>query len=111
MKPTTPILFVLAFLVALSISGCTAGGQTSSSAQETEPPPPQPTGGTFAAVPLLGELTRTVVYDDIWERPQLSKRDRSLITIAALQALYRDSYEGISTARSRMVSRRRRSKR
>ncbi len=94
MKPTTPILFFLAFLVALSVSGCTAGGQTSSSAQETEPPTPQPTGGIFAAVPLLGELTRTVVYDDVWERPQLSKRDRSLVTIAALQALYRDQLRG-----------------
>ena len=28
-------------------------------------------------------------YGDVWERPGLSKRDRSLITVAALTALYR----------------------
>ena len=39
--------------------------------------------------PRLIELTETLVYPDIWERPGLSKRDRSLITVAALMALYR----------------------
>jgi 4-carboxymuconolactone decarboxylase len=39
--------------------------------------------------PKLIELTETLVYPDIWERPGLSKRDRSLITLAALTALYR----------------------
>ena len=44
----------------------------------------------YAGSPYLGELRTSVVYDDIWERSQLSKRDRSLITIAVLQALVRD---------------------
>ena len=35
-------------------------------------------------VPKVHDLIETVVYGDIWERPQLSKRDRSLITIACL---------------------------
>jgi 4-carboxymuconolactone decarboxylase len=39
--------------------------------------------------PKLIELTETLVYPDIWERPGLSKRDRSLVTLAALTALYR----------------------
>ena len=39
--------------------------------------------------PKLIELTETLVYPDIWERPGLSKRDRSLITVAALTAMYR----------------------
>ena len=39
--------------------------------------------------PKLAELTDGVLYGDIWERPQLSKRDRSLITVAALIALNR----------------------
>jgi 4-carboxymuconolactone decarboxylase len=43
--------------------------------------------GDFA--PKLAELTDTVLYGDIWERPGLSKRDRSLITVATLVALYR----------------------
>jgi 4-carboxymuconolactone decarboxylase len=43
--------------------------------------------GDFA--PRLAELTDDLVLGDIWERPGLSKRDRSLITVAALTALYR----------------------
>src|SRR5256885_971538 len=43
--------------------------------------------GNFA--PKLVELTDRVLFDDIWERKDLSKRDRSLITVAALVALNR----------------------
>ena len=39
--------------------------------------------------PHLADLTIKVLYGDVWERPGLSKRDRSLITVAALTALYR----------------------
>jgi 4-carboxymuconolactone decarboxylase len=39
--------------------------------------------------PKLIEMTETVVYGDVWERPGLSKRDRSLITVAALIAMCR----------------------
>jgi 4-carboxymuconolactone decarboxylase len=39
--------------------------------------------------PKLAELTDDVIFGDIWERPGLSKRDRSLITVAALIALNR----------------------
>lgn len=39
--------------------------------------------------PKLTELTDDVLYADVWERPQLSKRDRSLITVAALVAMNR----------------------
>ena len=45
---------------------------------------PQKTLGDFA--PKLIELTDDVLFADVWERPQLSKRDRSLITCAALVA-------------------------
>ena len=34
--------------------------------------------------PKLVELTDRVLFDDVWERNELSKRDRSLITVAAL---------------------------
>jgi 4-carboxymuconolactone decarboxylase len=40
--------------------------------------------GDFA--PKLVELTDQVLFADVWERPELSKRDRSLITCAALIA-------------------------
>ena len=39
--------------------------------------------------PKLMELTDEVLFGDIWERPGLSKRDRSLITVATLVASYR----------------------
>src|SRR6516165_4172468 len=43
--------------------------------------------GNFS--PKLVELTDRVLFGDVWERPELSKRDRSLITVAALVALNR----------------------
>ena len=39
--------------------------------------------------PRLAELSAAVLFGDVWERPGLSKRDRSLITVATLIALYR----------------------
>jgi 4-carboxymuconolactone decarboxylase len=39
--------------------------------------------------PKFAELTDKVLFEDIWERKELSKRDRSLITVAAQVALNR----------------------
>ena len=39
--------------------------------------------------PKLAELTDEVLLGDVWARPGLSPRDRSLITVAALVALNR----------------------
>lgn len=39
--------------------------------------------------PALADYTDKVLFGDVWERPGLSKRDRSLITVATLVALYR----------------------
>jgi 4-carboxymuconolactone decarboxylase len=39
--------------------------------------------------PALGEYTDKVLFGDVWKRPGLSPRDRSLITVATLVALYR----------------------
>lgn len=43
--------------------------------------------GGFA--PKLVDLTDKVLFGDMWERTELSKRDRSLVTVAALVALNR----------------------
>ena len=51
--------------------------------------PPAPLDALGAIAPKLRELTDTVLFGDVWERPELSKRDRSLITIGVLTALYR----------------------
>lgn len=37
--------------------------------------------------PKLAELSEQVLFGDVWERPELSKRDRSLITCAALVSM------------------------
>lgn len=47
-------------------------------------------GASFSDVaPKLAELSRELLFGDIWERPQLGKRDRHIIVVAALTALYR----------------------
>ena len=40
--------------------------------------------GDFA--PKLAELTDDVLFADVWNRPDLSARDRSLVTVAVLAA-------------------------
>lgn len=42
-----------------------------------------------AVVPGLHDYTDRILYNEVWERPGLSRRERSLITIAALVAMYR----------------------
>ena len=41
-------------------------------------------------VPKVIDLSEKVLFGDVWERSQLSKRDRSLITCATLIALGRE---------------------
>ncbi len=53
----------------------------------TKQSPAQAALGDIA--PKLAELTDNVLFGDVWDRPGLSKRDRSLITVAALIALNR----------------------
>jgi 4-carboxymuconolactone decarboxylase len=54
-----------------------------------KPPSTEARDRLRAVAPKLIDLTEKVVFGDVWERPGLSKRDRSLITVAALVALYR----------------------
>jgi 4-carboxymuconolactone decarboxylase len=51
-----------------------------------------PTGARQAfghVAPRFAEITDEVLFGDVWRRPGLSPRDRSLITVASLIALYR----------------------
>jgi 4-carboxymuconolactone decarboxylase len=43
----------------------------------------------YELIPQLGRLRDEVLFGDVWEQPELSKRDRSLVTVAVLTALYR----------------------
>ena len=73
-----------------------AGASTASHAQTPIPAQPAPATQPSRAQQLMGdiapkmaELTDNVLFGDIWERPGLSKRDRSLVTVSALIALNR----------------------
>lgn len=54
---------------------------------DREPSTMEKAYGDFA--PKIVELTDKVLFGDIWERSGLSKRDRSLATVAALVAMNR----------------------
>src|SRR3982751_3447680 len=53
----------------------------------TEPTAARKVFGDVA--PALAEITDEILFGDVWERPGLSPRDRSLITVASLVSLYR----------------------
>jgi 4-carboxymuconolactone decarboxylase len=58
---------------------------TSAMAQDSTPKP-----GPYADIaPALDDITQQVLFGQVWERPGLSKRDRSLATVATLIAQYR----------------------
>ena len=53
-------------------------------------PTPNVRDNIRATAPKLIQLTEEVIYGDMWEREELSKRDRSLITLSALIAMGRE---------------------
>tara|TARA_Y100000588_G_scaffold368460_1_gene436391 strand:- start:98 stop:820 length:723 start_codon:yes stop_codon:yes gene_type:complete len=67
--------------------GLSLGDLPRSPAQSTATTPSS-LSDAYAAVPRLGALRNSLLYGDIWERPLLSKRDRSLMTVAVNQAMY-----------------------
>ncbi len=67
-------------------SGAAAGARSGAGASG-QPTPAQRLIGDFA--PKLVELTDNVLFGDVWARPELSQRDRSLVTVSALIAMNR----------------------
>ena len=53
-------------------------------------PTPNVRDNIRATAPKLLQLTEEVIYGDMWERDELSNRDRSLITLSALIATGRE---------------------
>ncbi|MCV9939321.1 carboxymuconolactone decarboxylase family protein [Boseaceae bacterium BT-24-1] len=51
--------------------------------------------------PKLAELTDEVLFGDVWARPGLSQRDRSLVTVSALIAMNRPDQLRSHIARAR----------
>jgi len=64
-----------------------------------QPTPAQRLMGDVA--PKLAQLTDDVLFGDVWARPQLSPRDRSLVTISALIAMNRPDQLRSHLARAR----------
>lgn len=80
------VVLVASSLPALAQAQGAASGDLAS-ADANEQSPAHQFMGDIA--PKLADLTQHVLSEDMWERPNLSKRDRSLITISALIALNR----------------------
>ena len=81
---------MLAFVAGIISTGglpTTAHAQTAAGTGGEQPSRAQQLMGDIN--PKLAELTDGVLFGDVWERPGLAKRDRSLITVAALIALNR----------------------
>lgn len=96
---------------ALTVAGLLLAAESLSStpalAQTTPPPSAAAPNQTRAQqlmgdiAPKLADLTDNVLFGDIWERPGLSKRDRSLVTVSALIALNRPDQLRSHLARAR----------
>ena len=68
---------------------CCLPAQAAAATSPAKPPATRAQQLMGDIAPKMAELTDNVLYADIWERPQLSKRDRSLITVSALVAMNR----------------------
>jgi len=73
---------------ALQVLSATLLLAANAAAQATPAPAGGGGGGAMAGSPYLGKILREDLYADVWERPGLAPRDRSLITIAITQSLY-----------------------
>lgn len=80
---TSTILIAATMLSSGLPSKATAADQPSSNLESAKSRTQQLMGG------IAPKLADDVLYADIWERPELSKRDRSLVTVSALIALNR----------------------
>lgn len=79
-------------IACLGVMAIPASAQGQAPAASNSAPPKQQSRaqqlmGDIA--PKMAELTDNVLFGDIWERPGLAKRDRSLVTVSALIAMNR----------------------
>ena len=90
-----PVAGFLTLSTVMLMGGTPAHAQGST---VTPPAPPAPATNAQPSraqqlmgdiAPKLAHLTDTVLFGDVWTRPQLSRRDRSLVTVSALIAMNR----------------------
>jgi 4-carboxymuconolactone decarboxylase len=83
--------------------GATASPSNRRAAVDGAPSAAQRLMGDIA--PGLAQLTDIVLYGDVWARPGLSRRDRSLVTVSALIAMNRPDQLRSHLARQHGVTR------
>jgi 4-carboxymuconolactone decarboxylase len=76
-----------------------AHAQTATAPAAAQPTPAQRMFGDIN--PKLADLTDNVLFGDVWARPGLSPRDRSLVTVSALIAMNRPDQLRSHLARAR----------
>ena len=76
---------MLAGLASAPVHAQVSAAPAPAGAGNVQPTPAQKLIGNFA--PKLVELTDNVLFGDVWARPELSPRDRSLVTVSALIAM------------------------
>lgn len=79
MKPTTVLLMAL-------ISASVVAAQGTQDQTKVGVKPPSPPNALSKVSPALEAYTRNSLFGDLWKRPGLSRRDRCLVTLAALVA-------------------------
>ena len=70
-----------------AVRGQATPAAAAGAAADSQPSAAQRIMGDIA--PKLAELTDSVLFGDVWARPGLSQRDRSLVTVSALIAMNR----------------------
>ena len=67
---------------------------------------PAPRKSPFGDIaPALGKYTDDVLFGDVWKRPQLSPRDRSLVTVSSSwRNTGSTNYRSTSNSRCRTAS-------
>jgi 4-carboxymuconolactone decarboxylase len=69
-------------LLAAAVMSCALASASPSHAQGS---PPRPEAGALQTVsPALERYEQETVFGNLWRRPDLSTRDRSIVTLAAL---------------------------
>ena len=90
MRKAVPAILAAAPLLAGSLAQPAHAQPQPAQTQSAPTPVPSRAQQLMGDVdPKLADLTDAVLYGDVWERKDLSKRDRSLVTVAALIVLNR----------------------
>ena len=98
------LLAALALLIPASTEEQVVDANRSAEQQQAVSPPPaagRPSGPVQQRIaPGLATLTDEVLFGDVWRRPELSPRDRSLVTVSVLIATGKTAQLGAHLSRA-----------